>query len=110
MLLLKLRNLQFLILVLSQVQELVGLLLGHLCLILLIVVSSLFLFNYLLYLFYDLFIEIFFNIFDTVLTDWFIGENGRCVFATPPTILACELKIPPGSSKVCMYFYIYVIL
>eukprot|EP00026_Physarum_polycephalum_P003739 Phypoly_transcript_03753.p1 GENE.Phypoly_transcript_03753~~Phypoly_transcript_03753.p1 ORF type:complete len:473 (+),score=57.39 Phypoly_transcript_03753:113-1531(+) len=30
------------------------------------------------------------------------GENGRCVFATPPTILACELKVSPGASKVYM--------
>lgn len=30
------------------------------------------------------------------------GENGRCVFATPPTILACELRLAPGSSKVYM--------
>jgi hypothetical protein len=30
------------------------------------------------------------------------GENGRCVFATPPTILACELKVPANSSKVYM--------
>lgn len=30
------------------------------------------------------------------------GDNGRCIFATPPTILACELNVPVGSSKVYM--------
>ncbi|MEQ2202411.1 Golgi membrane exchange factor (Ric1p-Rgp1p) subunit [Xenoophorus captivus] len=33
------------------------------------------------------------------------GERGQCVLDTPPKILFCDLRLDPGESKTCTYFY-----